>query len=293
MREFTSGFAGKIQAFILQKNALGYPYVSGAHHLWHFDKMCRNQFPAENQLTQAVCMAWAVRKDGEGNGFHGRLSAVREFARYLNRTGETAYVLPPDFARRGSRRVPHIYTEAEIAAIWQAADAIPQKRVDSAVRRVVIPTFLRLIYCCGLRPAEARKLRVENVDLERGRLYIVESKGHKDRYVWMADDMAELCRNYNAQMEGVMPKRTIFFPTPKDKWYSKTWLLEMFSDVRADASIVQAGEHPPRIYDFRHTFATHRLYQWMHEGKDISAMLPYLSAYMGHAHISDTYYSSI
>jgi len=82
MREFTSTFAGKIQAFILQKNALGFPYDSGAHHLWHFDKMCRNQFPAENQLTQAICMTWVVRKDGEGNGFHGRLSAVREFARY-------------------------------------------------------------------------------------------------------------------------------------------------------------------------------------------------------------------
>lgn len=36
--------------------------------------------------------------------------------------------------------------------------------------------------------------------------------------------------------------------------------------------------------------ATHRLYHWMCEGKDLNAMLPYLSAYMGHAQLSDTYY---
>jgi integrase len=29
---------------------------------------------------------------------------------------------------------------------------------------------------------------------------------------------------------------------------------------------------------------------WMREGKDLMAALPYLSAYMGHAHMSDTYY---
>ena len=39
-----------------------------------------------------------------------------------------------------------------------------------------------------------------------------------------------------------------------------------------------------RFHDLRHTFATHRLYHWMRDGKDLNAMLPYLSAYMGHAY---------
>jgi integrase len=50
-----------------------------------------------------------------------------------------------------------------------------------------------------------------------------------------------------------------------------------------------SGESP-RPYDFRHTFATKRLYGWMKEGKDLEAYLPYLSAYMGHAHFSHTAY---
>ena len=175
---FTSNFAGRIQEFIQQKNALGYPYEESTRLLGHFDKMCRDRFPMECRLTQEICQTWAVRKESEGNNaFRNRLMPVREFARYLNRIGETAYVLPPNFARKGQRHIPHIYTEAEIAAIWQVADAIKSKR-NFPIRHLVIPTFLRLLYCCGLRTCEARKLRVENVDLIRGRLEIVDKVGH-------------------------------------------------------------------------------------------------------------------
>jgi hypothetical protein len=65
--EFTSNFAGRLQEFIQQKNALGYPYTESTRKLWHFDKMCCVQFPAENHLTRDVCMTWAVRKESEGN----------------------------------------------------------------------------------------------------------------------------------------------------------------------------------------------------------------------------------
>jgi integrase/recombinase XerD len=40
----------------------------------------------------------------------------------------------------------------------------------------------------------------------------------------------------------------------------------------------------------RHSFATHRLYRWARQGRDLSAALPYLSAYMGHTQLSDTLY---
>ncbi len=72
--------------------------------------------------------------------------------------------------------------------------------------------------------------------------------------------------------------------------YGKVGLDKTFRLVKKKAGIATSGEHSPRLYDFRHTFATHRLYRWMKEGKDITAMLPYLSAYMGHAQLSDTHY---
>ena len=46
----------------------------------------------------------------------------------------------------------------------------------------------------------------------------------------------------------------------------------------------------PRLYDLRHTFATHRLHQWVKEGKDVNACLAYLSEYMGHSNLESTAY---
>lgn len=118
----------------------------------------------------------------------------------------------------------------------------------------------------------------------------MESKGHKSRIVMMADDVTEMCRRYDETVSKIMPGRELFLPNSEGNIYGKVGLEKTFRIVKAKAGIEMSGEHPPRLYDFRHTFAMHRLYQWMHDGKDVTAMLPYLSAYMRHEQLSDTYY---
>lgn len=287
---FESLFADRLNAFVEQKHAVGFSYDESMRLLRDFDRFCLNQYPAETTLSQDICLAWAVRKDTEGNNtFRNRLMPVREFARYLNRCGELAYMLPANFAKKGPRHIPHIYSEEEIVALWNALDNL-RPRKGYPVRCFVFPMLIRLLYCCGLRPVEARRLRVADVDLEKGRLTIVESKGHKSRILMMADDVTEVCRTYNKSVASIMPNRELFFPDSDGNRYGKAALDKTFRIVKAKAGIGITGAHSPRLYDFRHTFATHRLYQWMREGKDITAMLPYLSAYMGHTQLSDTYY---
>lgn len=289
-RVFSSQFAGHIGRFIEQKNALGFPYDESIRILWNFDRFCLGRFPGESTLTKEIFLSWAIRKDTEhNNAFRNRLMPVREFARYLNRIGEQAYVLLPDFVKKGPRHMPHIYSEEEIAAFWSVLDQI-HPRGGFPIRHLVIPTIFRLIYCCGLRPVEARKLRVQDVDLDSGRINILESKGHKDRIVMMADDMTLLCRQYHDQVSRIMPGRELFFPDSHGRLYTKRWIEKTFRIMWAKTGIPSSAENPPRVYDFRHSFATHRLYLWLREGKDVSAQLPYLSAYMGHAQLSDTYY---
>ncbi|MBR0600636.1 tyrosine-type recombinase/integrase [Sinanaerobacter chloroacetimidivorans] len=289
-RVFCSHFAGFIQQFIEQKNALGFPYEESIRILQVFDRFCMDKFPHETALTKELCMAWAIRKETEqNNSFRNRLMPVREFARYLNRIGEPAYVLSPDLSQKGPRHMPHIYSEEEIAAFWHTLDLIRPRR-GFPIRHLVIPTIFRLIYCCGLRPIEARKLRVENVDLNVGKLKIMESKGHKDRIVMMTDDVTELLRQYHKQVNRIMPGQDLFFPNSQGHLYTKRWIEKTFRIMWDKTGIPVSAEKPPRIYDFRHTFATHRLYMWLREGKDVSAQLPYLSAFMGHSQLSDTYY---
>jgi len=40
----------------------------------------------------------------------------------------------------------------------------------------------------------------------------------------------------------------------------------------------------------RHNFATRRIQLWVDKQEDLNVMIPYLSAYMGHAQLSDTTY---
>ncbi len=40
----------------------------------------------------------------------------------------------------------------------------------------------------------------------------------------------------------------------------------------------------------RHTFVVTKMNEWMNEGIDFGAMMPYLSRYLGHASIDETHY---
>lgn len=46
---------------------------------------------------------------------------------------------------------------------------------------------------------------------------------------------------------------------------------------------------PPRIHDFRHSFAVATLLDWYRSGANVQAMLPRLSTYLGHADPKHTY----
>jgi len=40
------------------------------------------------------------------------------------------------------------------------------------------------------------------------------------------------------------------------------------------------ADHPPRLHDLRHTFATRCLLKWYRQDKDVNAMLPILATYL-------------
>jgi integrase/recombinase XerD len=46
----------------------------------------------------------------------------------------------------------------------------------------------------------------------------------------------------------------------------------------------------PRLHDLRHRFAVETMLRWYREGEEVSRKLPVLSTYLGHAHVSSTYW---
>jgi integrase len=59
-------------------------------------------------------------------------------------------------------------------------------------------------------------------------------------------------------------------------------------DVLHACGIPWNRQSGPRLHDWRHSFAVHRLLAWYRDGEDVNARLPALATYMGHVDISST-----
>lgn len=280
----------QIEKFLEQKRALGYQYNRNQAFLIDFDIFCQSQFPAKENLDRELCLEWAiVRKSESVNSFNRRISVIRELARYIISVGGEAFIIPKAITKRKSKYIPHIFTGSELVAIFDSADNYDYNPYYPT-RHLVLSTIFRLLYCCGLRPGEALRLRCSDIDLVTGRIFIAESKVHKERVVMMSDNMLDIMAVYDWEMQKILPNRKMFFPKADGNPYGLLWLEVNFHACWNKVGLGKVSGNQPRPYDFRHTFATHCLYRWLKEGKNIDALLPYLSAYMGHERFEDTAY---
>lgn len=290
---FSSRLKIYIEQLLQQKHSLGSPYETSGRILFEFDQFCQRFFPDAETVTPELAKAWAVIKPTEKPAsFRNRMAPVRELARYMNRNGIEACIIPLELApKEGQRHLPHIFTPDELKLFFNAADSQPVVSC-SRLRHLQIPVIFRFMYACGLRPNEARQIRSRDLDITNATLFIPESKGHKDRMVMLPAELARICSLYLKHLTAEFPGSEFFFPCQRHggKPYNAGWLIQVFRRCWEDAGLGSVPGNAPRPYDFRHTFATHRLYKWMKEKKDLSTCLPYLSAYMGHADFSNTAY---
>lgn len=288
---YNGNLKGYIEGLIEQKQLLGYPYHSSARILHQFDLYCRERFPDELTVTREIGLGWATLRENEHqNGLLRRVTPVRQLAKFMNSIGVEAYIIPPKIPKKQIRYIPHIYTAPELTAFFRSIDNC-QLSPFSQTRYLVIPVFFRLLYCCGLRSSETRMLHITDVDLSQGTILIRESKGHKDRLVYLSDDLIQLCKTYDAKIRCCLPNREAFFPNSRGLFYNKSMVDRWFHEFWDNLELAKkCSGNPPRVHDFRHTFAVSRLNQWIVEGKDINAYLPYLSIYLGHVQQADTDY---
>jgi integrase len=293
--KFKSHLGILISDFIQQKQASGYPYHSSARILHCFDSFVAERFPNEQTVTKEMCYSWLqIKPHGHSNGLLRRISPVRQFSKYLRGLGYDAYIIPGHIHSKQIKYEAHIYTTAELKAFFNAIDHCPPSPF-SPTRRFVIPVIFRLIYCCGLRSSQARLLMKEDVDLTTGKVISRESKGWKARIIYMSNDLRELCVEYNSIIESILPGSTMFFPNKNRAHFNKGminyWFHEFWDKLPESRAITG---NPARVHDFRHSYAVHRLNQWVRDDQDINSLYPYLSEYMGHSqYVNTDYYLSL
>ena len=287
---FSSHFKGFITEFISERRSLGFSYRSGRYRLAEFDRFCCEYFPDDTVLTRELVLQWLELRSGEHvNNQSLRATYVRQLGQYMQRTGTSAFIIPLGITKKRIRYVPHVFTTSELQSFFSVVDQC-NPSVFTPTRHLVAPILFRLLYCCGLRPSEAAHLKAEDFDWEQGQAFVRQSKGRKDRVVMLSNDVWALCQQYDDVICERFPKRTWFFPNRLGKPFHPSTFDDWFHEFWDKAGISHVGGNSPRLYDLRHTFCVHRLNQWVKDGKDVQALLPYLSRYLGHVSISTTDY---
>ncbi len=288
-RAFTSSLAEPMAEFIAEKLAVGYRYVSEVDWLRVFDRYLVAVGHIGPELSKDVVQGWVNKRPHESGKTHSsRVCVLRQFAQFLLRHGQEAYV--PDL-RGGpihhNNFRPWIFTRAQMKDMLIGVDGMGQD-CRAPLRHLVMPGLFRILYGCGLRCGEAVRLSVHDVNLSDGVLLIREGKFCQDRLVPMAPALVDRLRIYSTMLRP-RASGSAFFPAPHGGAYSVGRVYDIYRRLLRFAGIPHGGPGVgPRLHDIRATFAVHRVEAWYREGADLGAKLPILSAYMGHQSLVGT-----
>ena len=291
--QFQSCFAPYIEMFLQEKRAAGFIYESEEWKLKHFDDFCMEESVTEPRLSRDLVKKWGTLRDGEALATcSARTSVIRQFALFLVSLGIEAYI-PSDFYK-AEKRVVHILSDAEIKAFFEAVDSYaPAVSITGFYRLAAeYKVLFRLIYCCGLRISEARKLHWMDMDLRQGTIRILHSKGHKDRLSYMPEDLTELLQTYEKVLHDKYHCLSdwVFPARETERCLSNCTIDKKFLEFWALTPYAEYCDKAPTVHCFRHTFVVKRMNLWMEESIPLKEMLPFLSRYLGHQSPDETFY---
>jgi integrase/recombinase XerD len=185
-------------------------------------------------------------------------------------------------------RPPFIYSAEDVQALMSEAT----RTIPAAFRAATIATLIGLVAATGMRIGEAIRLGRSDVDLAEAVVVVRESKFNKSREIPVAASTAEALAEYAAKRDRWRPARkaSTFFISTAGTPVRYADFGKTFRRLIATTGVGSMSSIRPRIHDLRHSFAVYTLIGWCRSGKDVRALLPRLSTYMGHRNPISTYW---
>jgi integrase/recombinase XerD len=241
-------------------------------------------------ITIDHALGWAtLPADAAQRWWAHRLSTVRRFAVYLHALDTRVEVPPPGLFQNRSRRAsPYLYSETDVAALIGAAACLPRP-----LRALTHQTLIGLLAVTGMRIGEAIGLDREDFDARQGLLRVRCAKFGKTRLLPLHPSTVSTLRTYLQTRDLLLPQPSspalLISITGTRLRYNNLWrtFRQLVNAVGLD------GRPPtsrPRIHDLRHSFAVATMVDWYAQGRDVPALLPHLSTYLGHTDPKHTYW---
>jgi integrase/recombinase XerD len=279
-----------VKDYLSLRRRLGYKMADAGRWLPDFVSFLERQ--GAEHITNELALRWAMQPVGTHPAhWAARLRAVRLFAEY-HKGVDPQTEIPPQglLPHRRNRPQPYIYKDNEIAGLIQEAKKLTSK---TGLRSHTYSTLLGLLAVTGIRVGEALALNQGDVDLAQGILTIRQGKFNKTRLVPIHSSTQEVLRGYACLRDIAFPNPKIlsFFLSEAGSRLEISCVYRTFVKISRRMGLRGPHDsHGPRFHDLRHSFAVRTVIEWYRAGMDVDSQMPKLSTYLGHAHVSDTYW---
>ncbi len=284
-----SALVAAVQQYLALRRSRGFKLTDVGRNLHQF--ACVAEHEGVESITTELALRWATQPS-TASPVHWarRLGIVRQAARYYGALDASTEIPPPGLLPyRHMRQSPDVYPDAEIPARIEAAAGLPS---PSGPRAVTSATLFGLLAVTGMRVGAPLGLDRTDVDLQHGSLSIRGAKLGKSRWLPLHVSTTAALRRYAEQRDGLSPT-----PSTPSLFRSEqgtrltTWSVRATFVKLSHQLGLHAPEdhHGPRLQDLRHRCAIRTLLDGYRSGVDVEQRLPQLAAYLGHAHVGDTY----
>ena len=287
-------FVKAVCRYLELRRGLGTKLLGADSVLYNFADFADRQ--GVSHITTDLALRWIntqtkVQPATQARRFH----LVRGFAVWQSAIDPRTEVPPRELQPGQPRRQPpYIYSSQEIEQIIQAARLLPP---PTALKRHTYVTIYALLSVTGMRTSEALALDREDVGLEEGVLRVRNTKFGKSRLVPVHESTSQALLEYSHRRDRMIrrPMDSAFFLCDRGARVNGCTLRYNFARISQRIGLrspTSNGRHGcgPRLHDMRHRFAVQTLVDWYRAGVDVEREMPKLSAYLGHAHVNDTYW---
>lgn len=243
-------------------------------------------------ITTKLALKWATEPtNAQRATWAERLMCIRVFARYCTGADPRTEVPPLGLMPfRPRRATPYLYSEQEIRQLMDAAQALPP---NGGLRGLTYRCLFGLLTVTGMRISEALALTRDDVDLTNGLLTIRAAKCGKQRLVPLHASTCYALTHYARQRDAFLnpPYAANFLLCGSGRPPEVSTVRRVFYQLSRRTGLRGLSDRRgPRLQDFRHRCATEILLKWYQAGADVERRLPVLSTFLGHGHISETFW---
>ncbi len=219
----------------------GYSPKTCKTYLWHIKHYICFYSKDPMELGEPEIRQYLLHLLGKEKTSHSfvtqAVSSIKFLYKIVLQKAEVTAKLPRP---KREQKLPDVLSQQEVTRILESIYNLKHRAI------------LLLVYSAGLRVGEVVRLRMEDIDSDRGLIHVRQGKGRKDRYTLLSQLALEVLRIY---FEEYRPRKWLFPGVQPGRHLTERTVQKIFEQACEKAEI----RKDVSVHSLRHSFATHLL----------------------------------